>query len=98
MIQGALHHASIVVPDEDRVHELAALFGMTLGRRQYVAEYEAECIFTSGQLGVIEFIIATSGKLSKFNKGMGGLHHIAILVPDLDAYARQHRGARDSLS
>ncbi len=84
-MNGALHHVAIIVPDEERVLELAGLLGLTLGRRQYVPQYEAECIFTTGQLGVIEFIIATSGKLAKFNKGMGGLHHIAIAVPDLAA-------------
>lgn len=84
-MQGALHHVAIIVPDEDRVQELADLLGLKLGRRQFVPQYEADCIFTTGAAGVIEFIIAQSGKLSKFNKGMGGLHHIAITVPDLDA-------------
>ena len=89
MIVGSLHHVSIIVPDEDRVHELAGLLGMTLGRRQYVEQYEADCIFTTGAGGVIEFIIAKSGKLAKFNKGMGGLHHIAIGVTDLEATKQQ---------
>ena len=85
MIDGSLHHVSIIVPDEDRVHELAELLGLRLGRRQFVEQYEADCIFTTGTSGVIEFIIAKSGKLAKFNKGMGGLHHIAIGVQDLEA-------------
>ena len=89
MIEGSLHHVSIIVPDEERVHELAEILGLTLGRRQFVAEYEADCIFTTGSTGVIEFIIAKSGKLTKFNKGMGGLHHIAIGVADLEATKRQ---------
>lgn len=89
MIEGSLHHVSIVVPDEERVHELAELLGLKLGRRQFVEQYEADCIFTTGATGVIEFIIAKSGKLAKFNKGMGGLHHIAIGVADLDATKRQ---------
>ena len=89
MIQGTLHHVSIIVPDEDRVHELAELLGLELGRRQFVEQYEADCIFTTGTGGVIEFIIAKSGKLAKFNKGMGGLHHIAIGVPDLEVTKQQ---------
>jgi FkbH-like protein len=84
-MEGALHHVAIIVPDEERVHELVDLLGLKLGRRQFVPQYEADCIFTTGAAGVIEFIIAKTGKLSKFNKGMGGLHHIAITVPDLDA-------------
>ena len=58
MIEGSLHHVSIIVPDEERVHELADILGLKLGRRQFVAEYEADCIFTTGTSGVIEFIIA----------------------------------------
>jgi len=88
VIDGALHHASIIVPDEQRAIDLAELFGLKLGRRQFVAEYEADCIFTAGDKGIIEFIIAKTGKLAKFNKGMGGLHHIAIEVPDLPAARR----------
>lgn len=84
-MKGVLHHASIIVPDEERVHELAELFGLDLGRRKFVQEYEADCIFTAGRGAGIEFIIAKAGKLSKFNKGMGGLHHIAIAVPDLES-------------
>ncbi len=88
-MDGVLHHVSIIVPDDERVAELAKLFGLELGRRQYVAQYEADCIFTTGEHGIIEFIIAKSGKLSRFNKGMGGLHHIAIAVPDLEVAKRE---------
>lgn len=87
MFNGKLHHVGVIVPDADRVEELAAMFGLSLGRRQYVPEYEAECIFTEGDAGVIEFIVPTGGKLANFNKGMGGLHHIAIEVDDLEAVA-----------
>lgn len=88
-MEGMLHHVSIIVPDDERVAELAELFGLQLGRRQYVAQYEADCIFTTGDHGIIEFIIAKSGKLSRFNKGMGGLHHIAIAVADLEVAKKE---------
>ncbi|MFG0250565.1 MAG: VOC family protein [Phycisphaeraceae bacterium JB051] len=84
MFSGQLHHVGIIVHEEERVPELAAVFGLKLGRTQYVEEYEALCIFTEGALGVIEFIVPKGPKLAKFNKGMGGLHHIAIQVDDLD--------------
>jgi len=62
------------------------LLGVSPGRRQYVPEYEADCIFTEGEGAGIEFIIpGEGGKLSKFNRGMGGLHHIALEVDDLVA-------------
>ena len=89
MIEGSLHHVSSIVPDEERVHELAEILGLKLGRRQFVEAYEADCIFMTGTGGVIEFIIPKSGKLTKFNKGVGGLHHIAIGVSDLEATKRQ---------
>lgn len=84
MFSGKLHHIGIIVHEEERVSELAATFGLTLGRTQYVEEYQALCIFTEGVLGVIEFIVPKGPKLEKFNKGMGGLHHIAIQVDDLE--------------
>jgi len=89
MFHGKLHHVGIIVPDAERVEELCRLCGMSLGRRQYVPEYEAECIFTEGPRGVIEFIVPRGGKLTQFNKGIGGLHHIAIEVEDLQATTAQ---------
>ena len=91
MIDGRLHHVGLIVPDIDRVEKLALLFGLKLGRRQYVPEYEAECIFTEGSAGMIEFIVPRGGKLTKFNKGLGGLHHVAIEVDDLAAVTDELR-------
>jgi catechol 2,3-dioxygenase-like lactoylglutathione lyase family enzyme len=85
MFHGKLHHVGIIVPDEAQLRELCRICGVTPGRRQYVAEYQADCIFSEGPGGVIEFIIPRGGKLAKFNKGFGGLHHIAIEVEDLNA-------------
>ena len=89
MFHGKLHHVGIIVPDAERVEEFCRLCGMSPGRRQYVPQYEAECIFTQGACGVIEFIIPRGGKLAQFNKGIGGLHHIAIEVEDLQATMTQ---------
>jgi len=85
MFHGRLHHVGIIVPDAERLQELCRICGVTPGRRQYVAEYQAECVFSEGPGGVIEFIIPGGGKLAKFNNGNGGLHHIAIEVDDLRA-------------
>jgi methylmalonyl-CoA/ethylmalonyl-CoA epimerase len=89
MLHGKLHHVGIIVPDAEQLEELCRLCGMSLGRRQYVPEYQAECIFSEGAAGVIEFIVPRGGKLSQFNKGIGGLHHIAIEVEDLQAATAQ---------
>ena len=94
MFSGKLHHVGIIVPEEDRVAELAAVFGLKLGRQQYVDEYEALCIFTEGALGLVEFIVPKGPKLQRFNKGIGGLHHIAIEVEDLEQVTAELK-ARD---
>lgn len=79
-----LHHVGIIVPNAEQIQELMTLLGLQECRRYYVPEYEAECIFTEGQGGAIEFILPRGGKLKQFNKGMGGLHHIALQVESLD--------------
>lgn len=104
MFQSRLHHVGIIVADEAQVDLLAALFGLTRGQREYVPDYEAECYFTGSGTGgevagtntqvgaAIEFIVPRAGgKLSKFNKGFGGIHHIALEVDDLAAAAVELR-------
>jgi methylmalonyl-CoA/ethylmalonyl-CoA epimerase len=42
------------------------------------------CIFSAGAQGsAVELVIPRGGKLAEFNSGAGGLHHIAIAVPNL---------------
>jgi methylmalonyl-CoA/ethylmalonyl-CoA epimerase len=92
MFDSRLHHVGIIVSDEDQVNVLCALLGLVRGEEQYVADYEAQCYFTSGAGAAIEFIVPRSGgKLSKFNKGFGGLHHIALEVDDLEHAAAELR-------
>jgi methylmalonyl-CoA epimerase len=86
---GKLHHVGIVVQDLEQVEMMTSLLGLVAGRRTYVEEYEADCIFTEGDASAIEFIVPRGGKLARFNKGAGGLHHIAIEVDDLEALARR---------
>ena len=86
MFQSRLHHVGIIVADEQQVDLLAQLLGLTRGASEYVAEYEVQCHFTAspGAGAAIEFIVPRPGsKLTKFNKGFGGLHHIALEVDDL---------------
>lgn len=68
-----------------------AMLRLRPGREAYVDEYQADCIFSEGPGGCIEFIIPRGGKLKSFNKGVGGLHHVALEVDDLAAEtARLH--------
>lgn len=91
MAASRLHHVGIIVRDEAQLARLLALLGLEAGRRQYVPEYEAECVFAGGDGAAVEFIIPRGGKLATFNKGLGGLHHIAIEVADLEAHCRTLR-------
>jgi hypothetical protein len=79
----------IIVPELSQVEALLKLLGLEAGGSQYVPQYEAECIFTRGAGVVpgIEFIVPRGGKLAKFNKGTGGLHHIALEVDDLQGFS-----------
>ena len=56
----------------------------------FVPQWSALCIFTKAAAGgsPIEFVIPDGGPLERFNKGAGGLHHIALQVPSLDALAK----------
>lgn len=83
MFRSRLHHVGIIVPDVEQVDLLVGLLGLERGHDEYVADYEAQCYFTRGEGAAIEFIVPTGGKLKTFNKGFGGIHHIALEVEDL---------------
>ena len=83
-----LHHVGIIQPSEDDAWALMGLLGLEEDYRGFVAEWSALCIFTKATNGSpIEFVIPDGGPLERFNKGAGGLHHIALQVPSLDALA-----------
>jgi methylmalonyl-CoA/ethylmalonyl-CoA epimerase len=100
VFRSKLHHVGIIVADEQQVQTLIALLGLTAGHEEYVPEYEAQCYFTrgTGQSPAIEFIVSRpGGKLSKFNKGFGGIHHIALEVDDLERATAELRAQGVSL-
>lgn len=87
-----LHHVGIVLHHESDVAEQMSLLGLEEDYRGYVAQWSALCIFTKAARGSqIEYVVPNGGPLSDFNPGVGGLHHIALEVPDLDALALQLR-------
>lgn len=83
-----LHHVGIVQPSEAGAQALMSLLGLEEDYRGFVPQWSALCIFAKAANGSpIEFVIPDGGPLERFNKGAGGLHHIALQVPSLDALA-----------
>jgi methylmalonyl-CoA epimerase len=81
-----LHHVGIVVPSEDQADMLMGLLGLEESHRGFVEPYAATCIFTEGNGGsAIEFVVPAGGTLAKFNRGAGGLHHVALAVDSIDS-------------
>jgi methylmalonyl-CoA/ethylmalonyl-CoA epimerase len=79
-----LHHVGIVVPSEPQADELMQLLGLVEAHRGYVERYQALCIFTVSNGGSpLELIVPSGGQLQQFNRGLGGLHHVAIVVDSL---------------
>jgi methylmalonyl-CoA/ethylmalonyl-CoA epimerase len=90
MTHPPLHHVGIVQPSERAVISLMELLELEEDYRGYVPTWQALCIFTKRGMGSpIEFVVPDGGPLTKFNGGLGGLHHIALQVPDLDRLSRR---------
>lgn len=84
--QYELHHVGIVFPSiEDAEHHMRA-FGLEEDYRGFVDPWHSWCIFTRPSSGAaIELVVATEGPLTKFNKGLGGVHHFAYKIDDFAA-------------
>jgi methylmalonyl-CoA/ethylmalonyl-CoA epimerase len=92
-----LHHVGVVVPSQEQAAELMQLLGLTEAGRGYVERYGALCIFTAGNGGsALELVVPNGGRLREFNRGLGGLHHVAIAVGSLAELATElaERGIR----
>ena len=98
MISGLpLHHVGIVQPSEEDAQTMMATLGLEEDYRGFVPQWSALCIFARAAKGsLIEFVVPRGGPLERFNKGAGGLHHIALEVPDLLETMRDYesRGMR----
>ena len=83
-----LHHVGIVQPTEDDAQAMMDLLGLEEDFRGFVPHWSALCIFTKAAgRSPMEFVIPDGGPLARFNGGFGGLHHVALEVPDLRALA-----------
>lgn len=87
-----LHHVGIVMPGLDQAWQFMEQFGLKEDYREYVDAYQAWCIFTKYSTGEspVELVVPTAGKLTEFNKGKGGLHHIAFEVEDVRAVREEY--------
>ena len=85
-----LHHVGIVLNSLEIADMFMEQFGLQEDYREYVDAYHAWCIFTkySNDESPLEFVVPTEGVLTEYNKGKGGIHHIAFEVDDVEA-ARQ---------
>ncbi|MDR2441804.1 MAG: VOC family protein [Planctomycetaceae bacterium] len=87
MFKNKIHHIGIIVPNEEQVNFLLKLTGLEHGHSVYVKEYQATCVFAvekEREGSQLEFIIPdVNSKLSKFNNGLGGIHHLAIETPNI---------------
>ena len=82
-----LHHVGIIMTTMERAQQFMKQFGLEEDYREYVDAYQAWCIFTkySAEESPVELVVPIAGKLTEFNKGKGGLHHIAFEVEDVRA-------------
>lgn len=82
-----LHHIGIVLKSLKTAQDFMERFGLEEDYREYVEAYHAWCIFTkyTERESPIEFVIPTEGVLMEYNKGKGGIHHIAFEVDDVKA-------------
>ena len=88
-----VHHWGIVLPTVEKAEAFIKQFGLVEDYRGYVEAYDSNLIFTTHGDGhdAIEFIIPLSGVLTEFNKGKGGIAHVAYLVDDIEATSEELR-------
>ena len=85
-----LHHVGIVVPTEQQAGDFMGLLGLEEAYRGFVEQYNALCIFTRGNgASPVELVVPFGGVLQGFNRGVGGLHHIALAVDSLQALSEK---------
>ena len=88
-----LHHVGIVCPTQRHVAAITDRLGLRETGRGFVPEYDATCIFTATIDGTtIELVVPSGGPLTEFNRGFGGLHHLAFVVPSLAELAAELAG------
>lgn len=87
-----LHHVGIIMPSVERAKKFLERFELEEDYTEFVEDYQAHCLFTkfSEQECPIELVIPEGGVLAEYNKGKGGLHHIAFEVEDVSEAKKQY--------
>jgi methylmalonyl-CoA/ethylmalonyl-CoA epimerase len=78
-----IHHIGIIAINREQIERTKILLGLEEVYSGYVSVYQAECTFLIGHSPSIEFILSEKPVLRNFNRGLGGIHHIAFQVPSL---------------
>lgn len=85
-----VHHVGIVATDEAQIARFRDAMGLVEEMRERIPKYSVTNVFLSGGPGAkVHFMLPEKGVLKNFNRGRGGLHHIAFAVPDVAAAQRQ---------
>lgn len=86
-----IHHIGVVAVSRRQIEQTKTLLGLEETYSGYVPAYQAQCIFLVGQPPPIEFILSEKPVLANFNRGAGGIHHIAFQVPSIAELADKLR-------
>jgi len=91
MKQMRLHHVGIIMTSMERAEAFLEQFGLEKDYMEYVDSYHANCLFTKfgEKESPVELVIPTEGVLTEYNKGKGGIHHIAFEVEDVEAARKE---------
>lgn len=77
-MQWKLHHVGIIVPFIEMADRFVEFFDAERLWQGDAPKYEAECVFVRFAGIRIEFIVPYGDRLKKFNRGRGGIHHLAV--------------------
>lgn len=91
MDRPVVHHIGVVAINRGQIERTKTLLGLEESYSGYVPAYQAECIFLTGQGPPIELILSEKPALKNFNRGVGGIHHIAFEVPSIAELAEKLR-------
>ncbi|MHB1483639.1 MAG: VOC family protein [Saccharofermentanales bacterium] len=88
-----LHHVGIVMPTKEQANRFIDKFHFEIDYSEFVPSYSSTCVYLKRgkNSSAIELIIPADGILKAFNKGLGGLHHIAIEVDDITSTEKYFR-------
>jgi len=88
-----LHHVGVVLAERRQLDELLPLLGLAVSHCVFVERYQADCLFVNAGRAQVEFIVPQGGPLAGFNRGIGGLHHLAFQVDNLEELQARLAGA-----